>query len=53
MTLEALLPRLEFACGIEDAIRREIHRDPERIRAWRRKRIRGSRSSSASAPPGR
>ena len=33
MTLEALLPRLEFACGIEDAIRREIHRDPERIRA--------------------
>ena len=23
MTLEALLPRLEFACGIEDAIRRE------------------------------
>ena len=29
MTLEALLPRLEFACGIEDAIRREIHRDPE------------------------
>ena len=32
MTLETLLPKLEFAHGMEDAVRREISRDPERIR---------------------
>lgn len=32
MTLEALLPKLEFARGMEAAIRGEIKRSPERIR---------------------
>ena len=32
MTLESLLPKLEFAHGMEDAVRGEISRDPERIR---------------------
>ena len=32
MTLETLLPKLEFAHGMEDAVRGEISRSPERIR---------------------
>ena len=41
MTLESLLPKLEFAHGMEDAVRGEISRSPERIRRLAAEAYRG------------